>query len=64
MFAAMYAEVARLARTGTHVAVDVGHHDDYSVSLGILDRVRSWLADLPRWWWACAAAVLGHLRGR
>jgi len=50
MFAAMYAEVARLARDGMNVAVDVGHHDDYSTSLGILDRVGDWLGDLPTLW--------------
>jgi len=43
MFEAMYREAARLARSGVNVAVDVGHHDDYSTSLGILERVGEWL---------------------
>jgi len=47
MFEEMYTEVARLARTGVNVTVDVGHHDDYSTSLGILDRVGEWLAGIP-----------------
>lgn len=47
MFDEMYAEVARLAGSGRNVAVDVGHYDDYSTSLGILSRVREWLEGIP-----------------
>lgn len=50
MFEAMYAEVARLARSGLNVVVDVGHHDDYSIPLGIVDRVGEWLAGIPTVW--------------
>ena len=50
MFGAMYEEVAQLARSGLNVVVDVGHHDDYSVPLGIVGRVEEWLAGIPTMW--------------
>jgi chloramphenicol 3-O phosphotransferase len=50
LFEEMYGEVARLARIGMNVAVDVGHHDDYSASLRIVDRVGEWLAGIPTLW--------------
>lgn len=50
LFEAMYATVAALAREGMNVAVDVGHHDDYSEPLGIRSFVGEWLAGLPVFW--------------
>lgn len=50
MFEGLYAQVARLARSGLNVAVDVGHHDGYSAPLGISERVGEWLAGIPTLW--------------
>jgi chloramphenicol 3-O phosphotransferase len=50
LFESMYAEVAALARRGVNVAVDVGHHDDYSEPLGIRGMVGEWLTGLPVFW--------------
>ena len=47
LFDALYAAVAAWSRTGLHVVVDVGHHDDYAKPLGILRRVAVDLAGLP-----------------
>lgn len=46
-FEAMYEGVRSLSAAGIGVAVDVGHHDDYSRSLGILDRSARQLARTP-----------------
>ena len=50
LFAELYVEVARLAESGSNVAVDAGHHDDYSVPLRIVDRVAGWLDGRPTVW--------------
>lgn len=50
LFADLYAEVARLADSGLNVAVDAGHHDDYSTPLGIVDRIAGWLDGRPTVW--------------
>jgi hypothetical protein len=46
-FDATYAAVRSFSLAGVGVAVDVGHHDRYSRSLGILGRCARHLADLP-----------------
>lgn len=47
MYAAMYESIAAHSRRGIHVVVDVGHHDYYSTSLGILATCATILEDLP-----------------
>lgn len=47
LYLAMYASIAAHSREGVNVVVDVGHHDDYSVSRGILPRCARLLDDLP-----------------
>ena len=47
LFDALYGSVVALSHLGLNVAVDVGHHDDYSRPLGILTHVAQELADLP-----------------
>jgi chloramphenicol 3-O phosphotransferase len=47
LFDALYAAVLAQSRLGANVVVDVGHHDDYSAPLGILDRVSRQLAERP-----------------
>jgi chloramphenicol 3-O phosphotransferase len=47
LFDALYESVIAQSRLGLNVVVDVGHHDDYSSPLGILDRVSQRLRDLP-----------------
>ena len=47
LFDALYAAVAAWSRAGRNVAVDVGHHDDYSKPLGILARTALMFHDLP-----------------
>ncbi len=47
LFDALYASVVASSRSGLHVVVDVGHHDDYSKPLGILTRVAGELRSLP-----------------
>ncbi len=47
LFEGLYAAVVALSRTGLDVVVDVGHHDDYSHPLGILERVAVQMAQLP-----------------
>ncbi|MGP0031077.1 MAG: phosphotransferase-like protein, partial [Acidimicrobiales bacterium] len=39
LFDALYGSVVACSRLGLNVVVDVGHHDDYSRPLGILQRV-------------------------
>lgn len=46
-FEAIYSGVASLSSSGIGVAVDVGHHDDYSQPLGILRRSAAQLAGAP-----------------
>jgi chloramphenicol 3-O phosphotransferase len=46
-YAAMYESVAAHSRLGLNVVVDVGHHDGYATSRGILSRVAAQLAGLP-----------------
>jgi chloramphenicol 3-O phosphotransferase len=50
LFRSLCAEVARLARTGRNVAVDIGLHDDYSQPLGIPEHVAGWLTGVPVLW--------------
>jgi len=47
MYQAMYEAVAIHSRLGLNVVVDVGHHDGYSVPLGILPRCARILDGLP-----------------
>jgi chloramphenicol 3-O phosphotransferase len=47
LFDALYGSVIAFSRLGLNVVVDVGHHDDYSTPLGILDRVAQSLEGLP-----------------
>ena len=47
LFDALYGSVVACARSGLDVVVDVGHHDDYSKPLGILERVAQTLEGLP-----------------
>ena len=47
LFDALYDSVIAQRRLGLNVVVDVGHHDDYSTPLGILDQVSERLEALP-----------------
>lgn len=47
LYAAMYESIAAHSRLGLNVVVDVGHHDNYSESLGILPACARRLQDLP-----------------
>ena len=47
MYAALYASIAAHSRLGLNVVVDVGHHDAYSRSLGILPSCAQRLLGLP-----------------
>jgi chloramphenicol 3-O phosphotransferase len=47
LYAALYESVAAHSRLGLNVVVDVGHHDRYSVPLGILPDCARRLAGLP-----------------
>jgi len=46
-YRAMYQAIAQHSRLGLQVVVDVGHHDAYSVPLGILPTCARLLAGLP-----------------
>jgi chloramphenicol 3-O phosphotransferase len=46
-FGAMYAAVRSFSVAGVGVAVDIGHHDDYSQSLGLLGRSARQLVAVP-----------------
>ena len=47
MYAAMYDSLAAHSRLGVNVVVDVGHHDDYDVPLGILYDCARRMEGLP-----------------
>jgi chloramphenicol 3-O phosphotransferase len=47
LYRAMYAAVAEHSRLGLNIVVDVGHHDAYSVPLGILPDCARRLSGLP-----------------
>jgi chloramphenicol 3-O phosphotransferase len=47
LYQAMYATIAAHSRLGLNVVVDVGHHDEYSVPLGILPNCARILSGLP-----------------
>ena len=47
MYRALYAAIAAHSRLGLNVAVDVGHHDAYSVPRGILPDCARRLSGLP-----------------
>jgi chloramphenicol 3-O phosphotransferase len=47
LYRAMYESIAAHSRLGVNVVVDVGHHDAYSVPLGILPDCARRLAGLP-----------------
>jgi len=49
MYRAMYQAIAAHSRLGLNVIVDVGHHDSYSVPLGILPMCARELDGLPAW---------------
>jgi chloramphenicol 3-O phosphotransferase len=46
-FEALYSAVRSLSANGVGVVVDVGHHDEYSRPLGILQRSARLLVDVP-----------------
>src|SRR5262249_14942523 len=47
LYRAMYQAIAQHSRLGLNVVVDVGHHDAYSVPLGILPTCAQLLSGLP-----------------
>jgi len=47
LYAALYESIAAHSRLGLNVVVDVGHHDDYSVSRGVLPACARQLDGLP-----------------
>ena len=47
LYRALYQSIAAHSRLGINVVVDVGHHDAYSVPLGILPACARLLARLP-----------------
>ena len=47
LYRALYQSIAAHSRLGINVVVDVGHHDAYSVPLGILPACARLLAGLP-----------------
>ena len=47
LYHAMYEAIAQHSRLGLNVVVDVGHHDAYSVPLGILPNCARQLTGLP-----------------
>jgi len=47
LYAALYQSIAAHARQGFNVMADLGHHDHYSRSLGILPACARILAELP-----------------
>ncbi len=47
LYRALYESLAAYSRLGINVVADVGHHDAYSVSLGILPRCARILSGLP-----------------
>lgn len=47
LYLAMYESIAAHSRLGINVVADVGHHDSYSVPLGILPACAARLAGLP-----------------
>jgi chloramphenicol 3-O phosphotransferase len=49
LYRAMYDAIAAHSRLGLNVVVDVGHHDGYSVSRGILPDCAQRLTGLPAW---------------
>jgi chloramphenicol 3-O phosphotransferase len=49
LYRGLYAAIASHSRLGVNVAADVGHHDAYSVSLGLLPTCARLLAGLPAW---------------
>jgi chloramphenicol 3-O phosphotransferase len=49
LYRAMYAAIAAHSRAGVDVVADVGHHDAYSVPLGILPACARLLTGLPAW---------------
>lgn len=48
-YLALYAAIATQSRQGINVVADVGHHDCYSIPLGILPACAALLRDLPAW---------------
>jgi chloramphenicol 3-O phosphotransferase len=49
LYRGLYEAIASHSRLGVNVAADVGHHDSYSVSRGILPACARLLAGLPAW---------------
>ncbi|GGA26396.1 chloramphenicol phosphotransferase CPT family protein [Paenibacillus physcomitrellae] len=47
LYLAMYESIAAHSRLGLNVVVDVGHHDNYSVPLGIVPKCARILRGLP-----------------
>jgi chloramphenicol 3-O phosphotransferase len=65
MYAALYESIASHSREGLNVVVDVGHHDAYSVPLGIVADARRRTAGLPVCWVGvrCPIDVIMQRRG-
>jgi chloramphenicol 3-O phosphotransferase len=49
MYQAMYEAIAAFSRSGLNVVMDVGHHEGYSVPLGILHKCTKILEGFPVW---------------
>jgi chloramphenicol 3-O phosphotransferase len=66
LYSALYEAVAALCRARFDVVVDVGHHDGYSVPLGILGRAAEQLRDLPAYFVGvhCPIDVIMERRGQ
>src|SRR5437764_1082643 len=49
LYRALYESIAAHSRLGINVVADVGHHEAYSVPLGILPHCARRLSGLPAW---------------
>jgi chloramphenicol 3-O phosphotransferase len=49
LYLGLYEAIAAHSRLGVNVVADVGHHDGYSTSLGILPNCAARLRGLPAW---------------
>ena len=64
LFDALYGAAVAMSRLGSHVVVDVGHHDDYSRPLGILGRVARRLSGPPAYFIGVRCPVETIMRRR
>lgn len=65
LYDALYDLVIAQCSVSVNVVVDVGHHDDYSTPMGVLDRVSIRLKDLPAYFIGvrCPIDVIVERRG-